>query len=69
MLNLVVNSVIHGKKDPIQIQVTDVDQCFDKLWLQNTNNDLYEAGLKHREVAKNGPENVSSVVKVSSNSH
>ena len=47
VLGSVINSVIHGSEDPIQIQVGDVEKCFDKLWLQNTTNDLYEAGLKN----------------------
>ena len=29
----------------VQISVTDVAKCFDKLWLQSTINALYEAGL------------------------
>ena len=40
-----MNSVINGKEAPIQIQVQDVNKCFDKLWLQETTNALYEAGL------------------------
>ena len=47
VLGAVVNSVINGKEDPIQVQVQDVEKCFDKLWLQATTNALYEAGLKH----------------------
>ena len=45
VLGAVVNSVVKGKECPIQIQIRDVDKCFDKLWLQNTTNALYEAGL------------------------
>ena len=47
VLGSVINSVINGNEDPIQIQVGDVEKCFDKLWLQNTTNDLFEAGLKN----------------------
>ena len=39
------NTVINGKEVPILIQVQDVNKCFDKLWLQETTNALYEAGL------------------------
>ena len=45
VLGAVVNSVINGKEDPIQVQIQDVEKCFDKLWLQATTNALYEAGL------------------------
>ena len=42
-----VNSVINGKEDPVQVQVQDVEKCFDKMWLQATTNALYDAGLQH----------------------
>ena len=45
VVGAITNSVIHGKQQPIQISVTDVEKCFDKLWLQSTINALYEAGL------------------------
>ena len=30
---------------PIQIKFTDVEKCFNKMWLQATINDLYEVGI------------------------
>ena len=50
VLGAVVNSVINGKQDPIQIQVGDVEKCFDKLWLQKTTNELYEAGMTNNQL-------------------
>ena len=47
VLGSIANSVINGNEEPIQIQVGDVEKCFDKLWLQKTTNDLFEAGLKN----------------------
>ena len=47
VLGAVMNSVINGTEDPIQIQVQDVNKCFDKLWLEETTNSLYEAGLRN----------------------
>ena len=41
------NTVINGKEDSIQIQVQDVNKYFDKFWLQETTNALYEAGLRN----------------------
>ena len=32
----VINSVTNGGEDPIQVQVVDVEECFEKLWLQAT---------------------------------
>ena len=46
VLGAVINSVINGTEPPIQVQVQDVEKCFDKLWLQATTNALYDAGLK-----------------------
>ena len=43
----VINSVINGREDPIQVQVQDVEKCFDKLWLEATTNALFDAGLQH----------------------
>jgi hypothetical protein len=45
VLGAAVNSVVNGKEASIQIQVRDVEKCFDKLWLQATTNALFEAGL------------------------
>ena len=45
VLNAVINSVINGKEQPIQVQVQDAEKCFDKLWLQATTNALHDAGL------------------------
>ena len=39
------NSGMNGKQPPIQMTVTDVKKCFDKLWLQATINALFEADL------------------------
>ena len=47
VLGAVVNSVVNGKQDPIQVQVQDAEKCFDKLWLEATTNALYEAGLNN----------------------
>ena len=46
ILGAVINSVTNGAEDPIQVQVVDVEKCFDKLWLQSTTNALYDAGMK-----------------------
>ena len=45
VLNAVLNSISKGSKEPHDIQVYDLIQCFDSMWLQECNNSLYEAGL------------------------
>ena len=44
-----MNGIIHyvlssKKKKPIDIQIKDYRQCFDSMWLEDTLNDMYEAG-------------------------
>jgi hypothetical protein len=38
----VINSVLYGESDPIDIQIYDVEKCFDALWLEDCMLDLYE---------------------------
>ena len=45
VLNAITNSVINGKADPVDVQVFDVEKCFDALWVQECINDLYETGF------------------------
>ena len=47
MLGAVINSVVNGNQEPIQIQVMDIEKCFDKLWLEATTNALFYAGVKN----------------------
>ena len=41
VLSAVTNSVLKGKSEPIQIQVTDAIQCLDKMWLQGCINAIF----------------------------
>ena len=43
----VINSVIQGEDTCIDIQVYDLEQAFDALWLEDTLNDLYDALPDH----------------------
>ena len=52
----VVNGIIHEvlsskKKTGIDIQIMDYKQCFDAMWLQETMNDLFEAGVQDDQLA------------------
>ena len=38
----VINSVVNGNEDPVDIQIYDVEKCFDALWLKDCMLDLYE---------------------------
>ena len=39
----VINSVIQGEDKCVDIQVYDLEQCFDALWLEDCLNDLYDS--------------------------
>ena len=38
----VINSVIRGKEDPIDLQIYDLEKAFDALWLEDCLNDLFD---------------------------
>ena len=44
-MNAIINSVIKGKEEPVDIQLFDVEKCFDSLWVEECINDAFEAGL------------------------
>ena len=45
VLNAINNSVINGKEEAVDIQIFDVEKCFDALWMEECINDMYDAGL------------------------
>ena len=47
IVNSIVNSVINGVNPPIQIEIMDLEKCFDKLWLEASINSLYEYGVQN----------------------
>ena len=46
-LNAITNSIINGNEDPIDIQLFDIEKCFDTLWVEDCVNDLFESGLQN----------------------
>ena len=54
VLSAVNNSVLNGYSEPIQLQVTDIKTCFDKMWLQTSTNALYECGLRNKNIEMQG---------------
>ena len=45
VLNAINNSVINGTEEPVDVELFDVEKCFDALWMEETINDVYDAGL------------------------
>ena len=46
----VINAILHDaskdKKKSIDIEIYDIKKCFDKMWTQETSNDLYDVGVR-----------------------
>ena len=51
VVNGVINDVINGKADSIDIQIIDYRQWFDSMWLAESINDLYESGIQDDKLA------------------
>ena len=52
VINGIINDVLSSKKKkPIDIQIMDYKQCFDSMWLEETMNDLFEAGVTDDNLA------------------
>ena len=47
VINAIINSVKKKSEEPLDIQVYDVEKCFDSLWLHEVILCLYEAGMKN----------------------
>ena len=50
VISAIINSVSNGTCAPIQVQVADIEKCFDNLWLKSCINALYEAGITHDQL-------------------
>ena len=50
ILNGVINEAMNNKK-AIDVVILDYKQCFDGMWLQDSLNDLYEAGVQNHNLA------------------
>ena len=48
ILYAIINSVIKGEEDCIDIQVYDIEKAFDSLWLDECFNDLFDVLPIHR---------------------
>ena len=47
VLYAILNSIRRGVKEAHDMQVYDVQQCFDAMWLEECINAIYEAGLQN----------------------
>jgi hypothetical protein len=59
VLNAISNSVLKDGEEDIDIQVFDIEKCFDALWVQECINDIYDAGLTNDKLPLLFLENVN----------
>ena len=67
VMNAIKNTISKEKKETVDFQIYDIEKCFDKLWLHEVINCLYEAGLRNDKLPLLFLENVNAQVAVKSN--
>ena len=51
VINGIITDILNTKGKAVDIQILDYKQCFDAMWLEETLNDLYEAGVNDDQLA------------------
>ena len=46
VVNGIINDVLVKKEESVDIGFLDYRQCFDSMWLEESVNDLWEAGIR-----------------------
>ena len=64
IINGIINDVINGKAEPIDVEIIDYRQCFDSMWLSESINDLFESGIKDDNLALIHAANAANLVAV-----
>ena len=67
VMNAITNSVVKGNQEPIDIQVYDVQKCFDALWVEDCINDIYETGFDNDKLPLLFLENQNAMIAVKTN--
>jgi hypothetical protein len=65
-LNAVTNSIVNGNAKSVDVQVFDVEKCFDALWMQECINNLYETGFRNDKLPLLYLENQNAQIAVKS---
>jgi hypothetical protein len=66
VINAITNSVVKGDQEAIDMQVYDVEKCFDSLWLQECINDIFDAGLQNDKLPLLYLENCNAKIAIKS---
>ena len=67
MLNAILNSQKKENEEALDVQVYDIEKCFDALWLHEVINSLYEAGLQNDKLPLLFLENRNAQVAIKTN--
>ena len=46
-MNAIINSLAKENKEALDVQIFDIEKCFDSLWLHEVINCLFDAGLRN----------------------
>ena len=60
VLNAILNSVVEGNEEALDVQLYDLEKAFDSLWLHEVINNLFEAGLNNDKLTLLFLENTSA---------
>ena len=51
VLNGIITEVIDNKMPGIDVEILDYRQCFDSMWLEESINDLWDAGIQDNNLS------------------
>ena len=63
VINAVMNDSFKNKKE-VDIEIMDITKCFDKMWFEETSNDVYRAGVTNDKFVLLANSNLKSQVAV-----
>ena len=66
-MNAILNSVSKENKEALDLQIYDIEKCFDSLWLHEVINCLFEAGLRNDKLPLLFLENANAQIAVKGN--
>ena len=66
-MNAIINSIAKENKEALDIQIFDIEKCFDSLWLHEVVNCLFEAGLQNDKLPLLFLENKNAQIAVKGN--
>ena len=64
IINGIINDVINGDAEPIDVEIIDYRQCFDSMWLSESINDLFESGIVDDNLALIHEANAENLVAI-----